>query len=117
MFLYYEQAAALHRQREERRKARLLQVRKQEKAFAKSVREEVKTKKEAERRAIQEHLDAALAASHDAELREIESRYLSRMGQIGKGHSDAQHINEVVYKSRKCVHMVMYFILWIFNHV
>ena len=46
----------LHQQREERRKARLVQVRKQERAFAQRVRDEVKIKREEEKKLLEEHL-------------------------------------------------------------
>lgn len=50
------QAMLLHQQREERRKARLVQVRKQERAFAQRVRDEVKIKREEEKKLLEEHL-------------------------------------------------------------
>ena len=89
------QAALLRQQREERRKARLLQVREQERSFAKKVRNNVRTKKQEERRAMEEHLEAVLAASREAELRELEAHYQSRQRQIGRGHKEAQHITQV----------------------
>ena len=75
-----------------------MQVRQQERNFAKKVRENVRTKKEEEQRAVEEHLQAVLAASEEAELQEIEAHYQSRQKQIGQGHRQAQHITEV------CVH-------------
>ena len=89
------QAALLRQQREERRKARLVQVREQEKTFAKKVRSNVKTKKQEEIRAIEEHLQAVLAASEQAELCELKARYESRQRRIGQGHREAQHIIQV----------------------
>ena len=50
------QAMLLHQQREERRKARLVQVREQERAFAQRVRDDVKIKREEEKRLLEEHL-------------------------------------------------------------
>ena len=50
------QAMLLHQQREARRKARLVQVRKQERAFAQRVRDEVKIKREEEKKLLEEHL-------------------------------------------------------------
>lgn len=72
-----------------------MQVRDQEKSFAKKVRNNVKTKKQEERRVVEGHLRALLAASEEAELRELEARYNSRQKQIGQGHRAAQHIIEV----------------------
>ena len=46
----------LHQQREERRKARLVQVREQERAFARKMRDEVKIKREEEKKLLEEHL-------------------------------------------------------------
>lgn len=89
------QAALLRQQREERRKARLLEVREQEKNFARKVRDNVKAKREEERRAVEEQLQAVLAASEEAELRELEACYQCRRKQIGQGHKQAQHIIEV----------------------
>ena len=89
------QAALLRQQREERRKARLLEVREQENNFAKKVRDNVKAKREEERRAVEEQLQAVIAASEEAELRELEAHYLCRQKQIGQGHKQAQHIIEV----------------------
>lgn len=80
---------------EERRKARLVQVREQEKHFARQVRERVRDKRETERRVLKEHVNAALADAHETELRELESKYLSRVDSVGQGHRDAQQINEV----------------------
>ena len=85
----------LRQEREERRKARLLQVREQERSFAKAVRDNVKTKKQEERKAMAEHLQAVLAASQEAELRELEAHYRARQRQIGQGHREAQHVTEV----------------------
>ena len=85
----------LRQQREERRKARLLEVREQEKNFARKVRDNVKAKREEEKRAVEEHLQAVLAASEEAELRELEACYQCRQKQIGQGHKQAQHIIEV----------------------
>ena len=82
-------------QMEERRKARLVQVREQEKSLARQLRERVKNKRESERKVLKEHVDAALAETHEAELRELESKYLSRVGSVGQGHRDAQQINKV----------------------
>ena len=53
---FFFQAMLLHQQREERRKARLVQVRKQERAFAQRVRDEVKIKREEEKKLLEEHL-------------------------------------------------------------
>ena len=93
--LYLCQATLLRQQREERRKARLIQVREQEKTFAKRVRNSVKTKKQEERTAIEEHLQAVLAASEQAELQELRARYESRQKHIGQGHREAEHIVQV----------------------
>ena len=90
------QAALLHQQREDRRKARLLEVREQERSFAKKVRDNVRTKKQEERRAMEEHLQAMLAASQEAELRELEAHYQARQKQIGQGHRQAQHVTQVI---------------------
>ena len=38
---------------------------------------------------------ATLEQSHEEELRELEKQYLSRMGQLGAGHRDAQLLNQV----------------------
>lgn len=84
-----------HVQLEERRKARLVQVREQEKSLARQLRERVRNKRESERKVLKEHVDAALAEAHEAELRELESKYLSRVDGVGQGHRDAQQINEV----------------------
>lgn len=46
----------LHQQREKRRKARLVQVREQERAFARKMRDEVKIKREEEKKLLEEHL-------------------------------------------------------------
>lgn len=46
----------LHQQREERRKARLVQVREQERALARKMRDEVKIKREEEKKLLEEHL-------------------------------------------------------------
>ena len=43
------------------------------------------------------HNQTAVEASHNAELRELEERYLSRMRQMGQGHSNAQYIHKVCY--------------------
>ncbi len=83
-------------QLEERRKARLLQVREQEKILARQLREKVKMKREAERLVLKEHVDAALAEAHEVELRELEEKYLSRVNSVGQGHRDAQQVNEVI---------------------
>ena len=50
------QAALLRQQHEKRRKERLVQVREQERVFAQRVRDEVRSKQEAERRLLEEHL-------------------------------------------------------------
>ena len=50
------QAALLRQQFEKRRKERLVQVREQERVFAQRVRDEVRSKQEAERRLLEEHL-------------------------------------------------------------
>ncbi len=50
------QAALIRQKREERRKARMVQVREQERAFAKRVREDVREKREEERRLLEDHL-------------------------------------------------------------
>lgn len=95
----------LRQQKEERRKARLLQVREQEKSFAKKVRDNVKAKKEEERRTVEEHLQAVLAASEEAERHELEARYHHRQKQIGQGHRQAQHIVEVCQTCHLHVHV------------
>lgn len=89
------QAAMLRQQREDRRKARLLEVREQERSFAKKVRDNVRTKKREERRAMEEHLQAVLAASQETELQELEAHYQARQKQIGQGHREAQHVIQV----------------------
>lgn len=94
----------LSQQREERRKARIVQVRQQEKDFAKKVRDNVRTKKEEERRAIEERLQGVLAASEEAELRELEARYQLREKQMGLGHREAQHVILVSLLVRVCVY-------------
>ena len=90
------QAALLRQQREDRRKARLLEVREQERSFAKKVRDNVRTKKQEERRTMEEHLQAVLVASQEAELRELEAHYQARQKQIGQGHRQAQHVTQVI---------------------
>ena len=89
------QAALLRQQREDRRRARLLEVREQERNFAKKIRVNVRTKKQEERRAMEEQLQAVLAASQEAELRELEAHYQTRRKQIGQGHRQAQHVAQV----------------------
>ena len=54
------QAVLLRQQREERRRARLVQVREQERVFAQRVRDEVRSKREAERRLLEEHLQVII---------------------------------------------------------
>lgn len=101
------QAALLHQQREDRRRARLLEVREQERSFAKKVRDNVRTKKQEERRAMEEQLQAVLAASQEAELRELEAHYQARRKQIGQGHRQAQHVAQVIHKrgeGKYCFH-------------
>ena len=70
-------------------------MREQERRLARDLREKVKSKREAERRVLQEHVDAMLAEAHESELRELEEKYLSRVGSVGQGHRDAQMVNEV----------------------
>lgn len=108
-----------------------MQVREQERLFARRVRESVRRGREEERRVLDEHLkvgdgwstldafcvlwgwvymcvylllssltppllpQSAIDASHSAELRSLENQYLSRVGQLGQAHRDAQRIGEV----------------------
>ena len=51
----------LRHHRDERRRARLVQVREQERLFARKVREEVKGKREEERRVLEQHLQVTRA--------------------------------------------------------
>lgn len=89
------QAHLRHSQLEERRKARLLQVREQERILARQLRERVKHKRETERRVLKEHIESAFIQAHEKELRELEEKYMSRLSSVGQGHRDAQQVNEV----------------------
>ncbi len=89
------EVAILRRQQEERRKARLIQVREQDRGLARRVRDGVHSKKEKERCVLDIHYQASLANAHQRELRELERRYLSRVEQFGIGHRDAQNSMKV----------------------
>ncbi len=70
-------------------------MREQEKRLARQLREKVKTKRETERKVLQEHVDNVLAEAQEMELRQLEEKYLSRVNSVGQGHRDAQQVSEV----------------------
>ncbi len=53
------------------------------------------SKKEQERQLLEAHLQAEMACAHQKKLRELEARYLSRIGELGHGHCAAQSVEEV----------------------
>ena len=91
-------AAVLQKQQEERRKARLLQVREQERGLAHTVRSGVQREREMERATLEAHLREALADAQQRELSELEACYQARVGELGKGHKAALDHLEVSIK-------------------
>ncbi|CAI8002158.1 Centrosomal protein of 295 kDa [Geodia barretti] len=89
-----EEAAVLRSQREERRKARLVQVREQEKEAARRARDAEREKREREKRLLQDNIQSHLQASHAAELAAVEQRYTSASRHIGLGHRQAQIVQQ-----------------------
>lgn len=93
--------AVLQKQQDERRKARLIQVREQDRGLARRVRQGVHGKRELEKCILESHLQAALASDHQRELRELEARYLAKTGELGQAHRAAQNTMQVA--SYACV--------------
>jgi hypothetical protein len=89
-----EEAAVLRSQREERRKARLVQVREQEKEAARRARDAEREKREREKRLLQDNIQSHLQASHAAELAAVEQKYTSASRHIGLGHRQAQIVQQ-----------------------
>jgi hypothetical protein len=89
------QVAALQRTQAARRKARLIQVRQQDKGLAHKIRHDVLNKKEQERQCLEAHLRANWACSHQKKLKELEARYLSTVEELGRGHREAQNVEQV----------------------
>ena len=85
----------LHKTKAERRKARLIQVRQQDKGLAHKVRQDVQCKKLQEQRLLEAHLRANLANCHQKKLKELEVHFLSRVGEFGRGHREAQSMVQV----------------------
>jgi len=107
------QANLRHSQTEARRKARLVQVREQERSLARQLRERVRNKRDSERRLLQQHVDTVLAETHQGELKDLEEKYLSRVNVVGQGHRDAQQVSEVrtsinIHKTATCIYTCSY---------
>ncbi|XP_011408325.1 PREDICTED: centrosomal protein of 295 kDa-like [Amphimedon queenslandica] len=89
-----EQKALLQKEMRERRKIRLLQVREQEKEFARQMRNNVRLKKEEERKILEQHIKDNLVREHEEKLRQLEETLTARRQQVGQAQRDAQNIEQ-----------------------
>lgn len=80
---------------EEKRRARLIQVREQGRDLARRMCQDVQSKRDSERRLLNDHVKACLASAYQEELKQLEVEYSTRVGQIGQGHRAAQHAMQV----------------------
>ena len=85
----------LQKRQEEKRKARLLQVREQDRGLAHKVRQGVQRKRNLEKYVHETHLRAALAGAQQRKLDELEACYEARMGELGLGHRTADAEEQV----------------------
>ena len=80
-----------YQQKEQRRKTRLLQVRQQQRVFAKKLREDVKKKREEEGRLLFRHLTAQYDAFCEEELDKLQEKCQKQLQMIGIGHLHANN--------------------------
>lgn len=85
----------MKQKQEEKRRARLVQVRQQERSFARKMCKDVQSKRDNERRLLDSHIQASLANAYQEELKQLEAHYSSRVGQMGQGHRAAQQVMQV----------------------
>lgn len=88
-------AAVIQKRQAERRKARIIQVREQDRGLAYKLRQEINDKKELERRALQERLQDNYANAHHKKMKDLELHYFARMEELGMAHKEAQIIEQV----------------------
>lgn len=85
-----EEAERIRKENEQRRKTRLIQVRQQQRVFAKKLRDDVKKKREEERRLLLNHLNAQHEAFCEDELDRLEEKCRRQLQMIGDGHLHAK---------------------------
>lgn len=89
------QAAVLKQKKEKKRRARLLQVREQERGLARRMCQDVQSKRDDEKRLLDYHIQASLANAYQEELKQLEAHYSARIGQMGQGHRAAEQVMQV----------------------
>ncbi|XP_065888628.1 centrosomal protein of 295 kDa-like [Dysidea avara] len=88
-----EEAERIRKEKESRRITRLLQVREQQKLFAKKLRNDVKRRKEEEKRLLENHLTAQHRAFCEDELDKLQDKCQKQLKMVGSGHVCAQDQN------------------------
>jgi hypothetical protein len=92
--MWVDPAILINNEREKRRKLRIIQVREQEKEFARHVRENTQRKRQEEKRILEDHLKEHAIKEHHEQLCRLREALTARRDQIGQAQRDAATIEQ-----------------------